>query len=112
MQMTTFQKSQADRFSKSQNTDEHLYGYHPSKCLPKKRTTFNVGSIAVRFDRINLPRSGKSIVGDCFIETKKGITSLWCLRTRALIMAATDYDMVINQMSTLKFKKIMEELNE
>jgi len=64
---------------------EHLRGYHPTKGLYKKLTSFYEGHCRVRFDRKTFPKTGKSIVNNCFIDSKDGISSVYDYHTRALL---------------------------
>jgi hypothetical protein len=60
-------------------------GIHPSKALNKKETTFYGDVCYVRFDRKTIPKSGKSIINNCFVENRKHYYLVWDIRTRALL---------------------------
>jgi len=80
---------------------EHKKGYHPTKCLPKKKTSFWEGVCHVRFDRKTLPKSGKNIIDNCFIENKKSYWLIWDKDTRALLSVYSGRD-VESYVKTIK----------
>ena len=67
--------------------DKHDTGcYHPKNTgIGKKDTSFYDGCNHVRFDRKKLPKSGKSIINDTFVEKKGFVWLVWHLKTRALL---------------------------
>ena len=77
-------------------------GLHPSKCLHKKFTTFYGDVCYVRFDRKTLPKSGKSILNNCFIEKKNTVWLIWDIKTRALLGIGNDKNLVCK---TLEYSK-------
>jgi len=72
-------------FEVSTELPEYKKGYHPTKCLHKKFTSFYEGTCRVKFDRKTIPKSGKSIIGTCFVETKNETCNIYDSKTRALL---------------------------
>lgn len=64
---------------------QFIFGHHPKYGLKKKETSFHEKFTHVRFDRKTLPKSGKSIVGNCFVEDKGSYHLIWDKETRALL---------------------------
>jgi hypothetical protein len=58
---------------------------HPKNGLSKKVTSFYKGCCHVRFDRKTLPKSGRSVINDCFVENKYDVYLVWYRPTRALL---------------------------
>ena len=92
--------------TKKQVHYSNIPGYHPKYALLKKETTFCGACCHVRFDRKTLPKSGKSIFKDYFIDTANGVTRVWHKHTRALMIAGVIREEVIAKLYTNKFKEI------
>jgi hypothetical protein len=74
--------------------------------LPKKLTTFCGDVCHVRFNRKTFPKSGKSIINNCFVEGKD-IKLIWDTSTRALLGLTNEANL---EATTAKYQKQFKEL--
>jgi len=88
---------------------EKSYCQHPKNTgIPKKDTTFFKECCHVRFDRKTLPKSGKSIVNECFVESKAYGYLVWDKETRALFGIVKDAEQLNDK--TKEWKRRFDEL--
>ena len=77
-------------YSPAKSTVKYLAVGYKAKNITKVPYTLLNEACHVRFDRKTLPKSGKSILNDCFIEKKNKVWLIWHRQTRALLGIAND----------------------